>query len=404
MNLWLDNTGVHAAARCLDGRAAATIDIKGLLQFATLVVFSDQLNVSVFQQADVRRHTEWFGANLLSMGLEPKCLNLREYSASSFFQICRNAAENAASELHSVFEISSNRRQVIGLGPLVHPPRAVVPSESPLALVEQRFDSATYRDIAEEAAARKADGACTYMVATSPSLRQAIRRTVRGNVPGNQHQLTAALNYFVNATMAEREQTTYAPAVRRAELIRADTDGIAHRFDAAIADLLAKVRPLALGALPIAEAIIARSAGCADGVLEEAIRLRNVAAPLRAALSRRLRGISRGSFDFDAALAAEISECTDLLAIELKLQKRPKLLDALDVTFVVGIPSPELSLRDLGTWLNFRWKRKKVAVLTEISRWATEGKRVRNQNWAKLRQHCHRKCAGTCAKFSEGMR
>jgi len=40
MKLWLDNTGIHSVGACFDGNARGNFDIKGLLQFATYMIFS----------------------------------------------------------------------------------------------------------------------------------------------------------------------------------------------------------------------------------------------------------------------------------------------------------------------------------------------------------------------------
>lgn len=55
MKIWIDNSGLHSAAQCLDGRASLSHDyhLRGLLQFATLIIFSDSLSLNGFEDSGI---------------------------------------------------------------------------------------------------------------------------------------------------------------------------------------------------------------------------------------------------------------------------------------------------------------------------------------------------------------
>ena len=70
MRLWLDNTGLHSAGLCLLGRARNDSDIRGLLQLATFLVFSESLLVNGFEADSVLKRTWEIKGQLVDWGLE----------------------------------------------------------------------------------------------------------------------------------------------------------------------------------------------------------------------------------------------------------------------------------------------------------------------------------------------
>ena len=57
MRILVDNTGVHSVARCLEGAGKGEIDVLGLLQFATQLVFGDIILVGSFELGEVIERT-----------------------------------------------------------------------------------------------------------------------------------------------------------------------------------------------------------------------------------------------------------------------------------------------------------------------------------------------------------
>ena len=69
MKIMLDNTGIHAVGRCLEGSCHGAVDVRGLVQLATHVVFADALCVRAFEPDDVRERTSRIlGKNVQAKG------------------------------------------------------------------------------------------------------------------------------------------------------------------------------------------------------------------------------------------------------------------------------------------------------------------------------------------------
>jgi len=57
-DLIIDNTGFHAAARCLDNSSVKNGDIQSLLNLASQIVFSDSIRISTFETSGVSNRTD----------------------------------------------------------------------------------------------------------------------------------------------------------------------------------------------------------------------------------------------------------------------------------------------------------------------------------------------------------
>ena len=80
MKLFLDNTGLHSVGRCLDGEAKGEPDVAGLLQFATQLVFSDELFYSAFESTGVAARSQSVSEKVSKLGVDSDLLRLASIS------------------------------------------------------------------------------------------------------------------------------------------------------------------------------------------------------------------------------------------------------------------------------------------------------------------------------------
>ena len=102
----------------------------------------------------------------------------------------------------------------------------------------------------------------------------------------------------------------------------------------------------------------------------EACRLRESASALRSVL-RELK-IKPGCNETDDALkiAHRLKEISTYVEAELGIVDAPRFADALQISFILGYPPATIGLDTvrLMTWFRHRWNRRRVAVLTDLSK------------------------------------
>ena len=103
MRSWIDNTGLHAAGLSLRGLARGKVDADGLLQLATLLVFSDRLFVCGFESEPVAKTSSHIRDELIGIGVPEGVLQVRHDTEFSYAEACRDAAEYAADEINYLF-------------------------------------------------------------------------------------------------------------------------------------------------------------------------------------------------------------------------------------------------------------------------------------------------------------
>src|ERR1017187_137679 len=103
MKLFIDNTGLHAVGRCLEGEAKGEPDIAGLLQFATQLVFSHELFYSAFPGTGVASRSHEVSEQVSELGVSSDVLRLSPFDAVSYERTLLAAAERLADELKFAF-------------------------------------------------------------------------------------------------------------------------------------------------------------------------------------------------------------------------------------------------------------------------------------------------------------
>ncbi len=100
-DLLLDNTGLHSAARCLDGSNLQNDDLLGLLNFASQIVFSDSIRLSTYESTGVSERTDEildFLTKFEKNTQEPVISKL-ERPSSYYHQCAKKVADDLADEL-----------------------------------------------------------------------------------------------------------------------------------------------------------------------------------------------------------------------------------------------------------------------------------------------------------------
>ena len=369
MRIMVDNTGVHSVARCLEKRATGELDVRGLLQFATQLVFAEEIAVSTFEAYEVRARTHSVLQDLQSIGFG-KELNPIDRDAGSFWKSCLDVAEEFAVDFE--YEFPEYILDLTSTAPDFANP-SNMPEHQLHRLVECDLSDRELEDIAAKAKTYGAAGVVSYAFAKSDELRKAFRASYieRQGWPENMTQQLAVLfRSNLNHHLANQCKAKYSPAVARARFFRRIQTDVVHLLSKAVAEVATKLQGRPLEYPSIGEFFTRNCKGDPRGVIEEAYRVRELASPLRDALSRRL-GDKAWEDDKESAFRrrGEGQEIAAQLKAELGLREKPLPNVAIEILRRVGFPpSPKKGADVLMNWIDNRFRRRRVAVLTDMSK------------------------------------
>ncbi|MBN8476519.1 hypothetical protein [Sulfuritalea sp.] len=274
MDLFLDNTGLHAAGECLSGRARGEADVRGLLQLGTLLVFAERLQINGFELDAVGRRTREIRDNLMHLGLDQSALVIGNQSEASYGRACLAAADAAAEELPSL--VASSELPGGSTTPTGLPDGALAQEQSDMLKILSGARPIVLRQFEHTALSARARGAAVFMLAASPRLRVAVREYFQqagAATPSLLEQLGIFLRLYLNDTLAVESASVYAPAVSRAEMFRRGTASLLNGLEAIVEDSAGALKPKTLGVPAVAAVLVDRSRGDPAAVITEALQL-----------------------------------------------------------------------------------------------------------------------------------
>lgn len=375
MRVWIDNTGLHSVGRCLDGSGAGTYiwdqnnDVRGLLQFATLIIFSDQVFLNDFEPPLIADASEDIRVKLDALGFEKANLNIAAISREQYSRACFNAAEMVGNDLP--FGFVRDERQILGLDPIDIPRGAIFTAQRVPRLVNET-DEAKLARTKSGALDVKAAGAIEYMLTTSRKLRTALKSLIEADVewsPNDSYHIEMTLRSQLNTELAKENGATYAPAISRAEIANRQNLFLLRLIGDVVDPIVESLNPQSLGIPSVYKALLARSKQEPKGIIEEAVRLRALAAELRSYLGRfqMMKGVDDPTQRYE--LMRAIRELGKYLEGALVPNVRTGI-DPLSVEMNVGIPTARISGRSAIEWVKQRRAKGRLLALTEICKLA----------------------------------
>jgi hypothetical protein len=365
MHLWIDNTGLHGAGRCLVGEAKTHYDVKGLLQLATLLVFAEKIELNSFEPSEITEASKHFRSLIVAAGADGDSLVIRETSKERYEDACRAAADFASEEL--IYRFNPDEQLILGV-PQANIPRGAQFQAERTEDLARETDASTLESVRQTALESRAGGAVEFMLATSSDLRNAIVEIMdyySDWSPGHTFQIESMLRAYLNENLAEQINASYAPAIHRANVIFHQNQWILDKLGNEIHPVVEELRGEPLGIPSVIAALIDQSKGDPRGLLAEALKLRRKSGELRAALSE-LQAKASGS---DGAARHKVQdEVKDLargVRIDLGLES---LWDAIKLEVSLGSAKLSSPLTALLDWAQLRYQKGKRVALTDAAR------------------------------------
>lgn len=370
MRIWIDNSGLQSAAQCLDGRASRSHDyhVRGLLQFATLLIFSDRLSLNGFEDPGIAARSAEIIQQLEGLGITKDIVSVSPVTEAEYALGCQTAADSVADVLVGSF--NPNEHLLVAGEPPDLPRGLRERQVAAVSLCSEPDESAKLHRIRKTALKDKAIGAVEYMLASSQPLREAVKRAVGFHTQwGDEqsYQLNIFLRYHLNAALAEQAFSKYAPAVARAELIQRDSQYLVEALQELVDHVAQELRGGSLGVPSTLVALIQRSKGEPRALLKVAMEFRQHSGPLRRALGLLATKYADDTPEGRFEIHKTIAELGHQLKRDVGLEKSTKLGDAVEFRLILGVtPTLSLSGRELMKWYAERRRRKQTAVLTEL--------------------------------------
>jgi len=400
MRLFIDNTGLHSAGRCLAGQAKGNgeVDVSGLLQLATQIVFSERIILSRFESQDVEQRSAFLRDLLVEKGLDENVIEISPIEEQEYAEACRIAANKLSEDLQYV-ERSIERKTKPLLKtstPDFHPSFKLHDRLINKLLTDRNADEKR-KEFLETALSYKAGGGTVYMLAASEELWQAVRAIwpKSGFSSEEISLLDVYMRYYLNEELAsfksvdkQSPRVDYSPAISRARLVDKQRRSILKWLSKDMFEqITTRLIPKPIGTPSVAGVLTDESKGDPFGVIEGAIEYRAKAAPLRKHLVKLFRDPRKDNLDTWKA----IGELAALLEKDLGLKK----IGSRDsITYQpLGLVPLNFNVGNLIDLIEFKLKRKRVVVLSEFARKAAY-QRLEKFAYEKLLE-------ASCSKYIE---
>ena len=366
MHLWIDNTGLHGAGRCLTVDAKSIYDFKSLLQFSTLIVFAETMDLGSFESGEIVDASAQYRDLLLELGLESSALSIIHKTRDEYGAACRQAAEFASEELE--YRFRADERLLLALPRANIPRGAEFQPERTRWIATELTDPLVLKKINAKALDNRATDAIYYMLSGSAELRSAVAALIRDSSEwssGHTFQVESMLRAYLNEYLARQVGANYAPSPHRSDVTFRQNQWILERISTSLDAIVGELRPDLLGIPSVQAALIRRSKGDPKGLVQEALAMRRRTKRLRRSLGK-LQKLEAGSAVAQRRVREEIGELAKEVRFDLKLDTPPRFLDAVSLEVQLGLPGASLDPKAFVDWVRFRFRKAKRAVLTDI--------------------------------------
>lgn len=368
MELLIDNTGLHSAARTIFANAEKEIDVKGLIQLSSLIIFSNRIRLAGLEDKFVKTHTAEILSNLGSLGVSQDIISIDEENSDFLKKMCKSTAEECANFLFTACHSPSS--DFIGSHPDNLPGNSLVLKISFDNLVRKDFTEEQFLELQEGYLERKLEGATHYMFAVSETLRLALRKILVNSQRQKTkllRQIDVFLRLHLNENIAKHRGLKFTPAIARAQLLRYNHNFIMSELSKMLDKSIEKYKSSSLEVPSLTKYLLEKGGGHPEKMIEIALNAREKAQNLRKWITKLSIKHDENSNVGKADIHYEIKELSNLLLADLGIN-RPTLSSGIEIGLAFGV-LPQITLnKEFFRWLEYKRKKGKLALLTEISK------------------------------------
>ena len=365
MRIWVDNTGLHAAGRCLNGTAKNLIDVEGIVQFGTFLATGKSIHLNGFEHPDIFSFSEETKDEIVE--LSSSKLEIIQEPSVNYRRACLDAAYRCANDFSNGIDLGNPA--ISDLKPSKVPNKEMLSQITFAREVMKGSEKFNFTEIADSALSKKAVGAFEFMLSSSKELREAFRTVFLSQTSWTNDEiyaLTSACRMYLNEELskyaAKGNGAVPGLAVARARIVVKQNGYSVSTLDDSFKRWIINATQRPLPVPPLAALLVQRSKGDPRALLVEALSMRENMVKTVGEYYSRINTFEWNTVGRDSqedALAREISA-----AIARKLKREPSK------KFPFG-----MSLQLAVAWVAIKLNLSR----SNIQEWAEE--KFANQRW-----------------------
>jgi hypothetical protein len=367
MNTLIDNTGLHSSFKGLKKLNNSDMDIKGLLQFCSQVIFSNKIFVDdAKEKTSVSDKTVEVLNYFKSIGVSNEIISISTLDRTEYIKLYKETSDEIADKLKFMFKPVKD--QLKGLYPDGLSKNYLERCTKFILLANDKTSRQELEEVRGEYFTNNHGELTDFLVTISTKLRFEVNQMI-SRYPhmtlAEQNQLNVLIRFYINQSVAIKIKSIYCPSVARAELVRNGENYIIKKINNILDDTYKEIKNKFPEIPSISKYLITKSNGYTGELIELSLKLREKSKPLRDYLSK----ISENHYELTPDDKFEIDHKIKILYKELlkDYDRTTKLNNAVELS----ISSPylfEIKGNAIKEWYISKKHKKKISLLTEISK------------------------------------
>ena len=382
MHIYLDNTGFGLAGSVLLRDPCANInDIEAFINLCTLVVFSEKIRINGYDIESTIDLSLKTINQLKKMGIDNDLLDIGNLSPRPIMDVCDYVAQQLSQNLN--FEFNPEKEHNIDgtTSRSISPERMKRQTEymSMLLMTEEERKNYAYISIMNEGMY----GAVNYVFGNE-SFFDTFKRYIKKHPSfcqnsDMQYLLNVLIRYRINESFAERQSLYYSPSLQRARLVK-DIECFYHSsipqytiqsLNKVLTEISNEYLQSNQEIIPITKYLLEKSNLNPFKMIEESIKLRFQAEPIRKLLTKSIDCCKEGKHQKKLLIDKELKELSRELRCRLGIKDTVRINDTISAKVAI-LDKPDISVDmvKLEAWLKEKYiSSRKLNVFTEISTW-----------------------------------
>jgi len=369
MRTLIDNTGLHSATKPFLKREFSEVDLYGLLQLCITIIFSNEILIdNRKEKMGVSNFTDLAIEKLVSFGFEKELFDYTNFSEEKYDILYKQGADELSHEINYLFTPTNSTLDGMF-------PEGVAKNYLNIGSEFSRIANKKSQDLFEEIIgdwkSEKTVELTDYLVAISPQLQESLIYFGKNNpkiTNAQLYQLNIFMRYRLNEIFASDKNASHTPSIARAKLVRGGEQFLISMVEGKLDRLISEIKGVGMLMPSIMDYLLTNSKGNINRLIDLTLKLREKAKPLRSLIDKKLKKYNLNETEGKFQLDKKLDEFIDIVKYDLGIDT-PKLKDVFEFT-LSSLVLFDVKQHKLIEWLKYRRNRKKVSVLTEVSKFA----------------------------------
>jgi hypothetical protein len=382
MKSWIDNTGLHDVGKMLEDKRVKNLpEIEGLLQFCEMIIFSDKIMMSNYDDSQASVISDQIVQNLNKLGVTDDIFIVTPEDSNSFYAASEGASKEFAEDLKFGFhkiekDISALRPRGIG---------SLNDEVSFIDYVTQNLSEKDFEEIREEHRERKISGVTHYLFAADENLREEVKKlvekqTIDPNDRGLLFQLNAYLRYYINNSLAYTNSSFYTPSVSRARLAREVNNSIVDNLKAIMDEArLLSYKNQKIDVPTLTKALVENSKGNVVKMIELSLKYRESARSIRKWIDKKINHDNHNNTRKVNELKNQLSDLKSAFFASINLEETKNSKNAFTkISISIPFEFVKVNLTGIKSYINRMMHRRRINILNEITNDSMKSNLFRN--------------------------